>query len=147
MSIAANDSGVVVGGTLYKGTADFDPDSSHPNNSDILQTIVGRDGFVLRLGPDGVSNPYEWVHPIGLYVGIVDDGGPGYTETGSGWHAGPPGYGDDSRAQDQLNSSNAATWTLSTPPGSYDVYVTWAASSANTTAASYRLNGVGLRTL
>ncbi len=129
--IAADNQSVRLGGQFYTGQANF-------GNGLTCQTGFGTDGFLLNLTLSGTSS---WVKPIGSYVASVDDGGPGFSTTGSGWNAGLAGFLGDSLVQKTVNSTHTATWTLSVPLGSYDVFVSWAVDTKDTAAAYYRLNG------
>jgi subtilisin family serine protease len=72
---------------------------------------------------------------------VVDDGGPGYAESGTGWaSSGLGGYAGDSRYRPKGNGQNTATWEAAgLVVGSYEVEVTWAASANRATSASYQV--------
>lgn len=76
---------------------------------------------------------------------IVDDGGVGYSESGSGWTQGnpPPGstpYSGDYRVHAAGTGANTATWTFTDlADGTYDVFTTWTAHSNRASNAKYSI--------
>jgi hypothetical protein len=79
-------------------------------------------------------------------VYFVDDGGPGYSDTGGWTIVTGPGQEGDYRYRAKGNGSAQATWSFTgLPPGSYQVQTTWTASSSNAKNAPYTIyNGATL---
>jgi len=77
---------------------------------------------------------------FGLTPIIIDDGDPGYSETGSWTSSSEPGYGNDIRYISAGSGSNNATWTPNiTTAGSYRVYVSWTTHPNRATNANYTI--------
>ena len=69
-----------------------------------------RTGFV---GPDGSAS-------------VIDDGGPGFTTAGTGWHPLDHGFGNSHLRAAAGAGADAAVWrTAGLPDGSYSVSATW----------------------
>lgn len=90
--------------------------------------------------PISVTTPVAPPTPVALPV-IIDNGKPGYTETGTGWFTwptptagSPTGYSGTIRATRGAGTGqNTASWSVSNLPlnQQLDVRVTWAADPAN----------------
>ena len=90
-------------------------------------------------------------------MGIADNDGSGYAETGSGFETGPDGFGDAApwvTGEDPFDSGTTrrfpadggatATWTPDVPSdGVWAVYVSWDTDSANAPDAHYRIHHPG----
>ncbi len=135
--IAVDTGGNVVSTGVFRGgPVDFDPGSG----TAMLTALGAQDAFVSKL--DSNMN-YQWAFQIGSYDQAIDDGDPGYQESGKGWKSGTyGGYNGDYREHTKGTGTNKAQWTVSgLAAGTYDVYATWVARSNNATNAQYTVNG------
>src|SRR5262245_2548074 len=76
-------------------------------------------------------------------VRIVDDGDPGYSETGSGWvgDKNPAAFDGDYRLHASGAGADRASWTFTNlPVGSYDVQVTWPAHDSQSSVVTYTVS-------
>jgi hypothetical protein len=69
---------------------------------------------------------------------VKDNGQAGYYEYGQ-WSTASGGFNGNVRTTGTGTSATNAQWALQVPPGTYDFYATWTASSSNTSAASFFL--------
>jgi hypothetical protein len=135
-------SGIYLGG-YFSGTADFDPGPG------TLTVTSGSDsnGYVAKLGLD---NSAGWAFGIGDTadtVRTIDDGGPGYSEVGSGWQSVTGGWGGHARTHAKGSGSNKAIWTFANlPNGTYHVVTQFGSAKKNASNAPFRVNGT-LRTV
>jgi hypothetical protein len=71
---------------------------------------------------------------------IIDDGDPGYNDTGWVYYSGQ-GYDNDVRYVSSGNGSQVATWKLGIPQsGDYKVFVSWSIHTNRATDAKYTVN-------
>ncbi len=74
---------------------------------------------------------------------VIDNGEPGYVETGT-WSTVPGGFNGTNRVSQTTTNGQqpaaTASWTFTgVPSGSYDVYITYAGTSTHNTAAPFTL--------
>jgi hypothetical protein len=103
----------------------------------ILSTVAGRTIGSLRLSRLDARHDYSNLpSPY-----IVDNGGSGYVETGTGWSDIFAGYGGTFRIKSAPGSSsgaNSARWAFSNlPTGTYRVLATWLEFPNRATDATY----------
>ncbi|MCI0459041.1 MAG: S8 family serine peptidase [Gemmataceae bacterium] len=71
---------------------------------------------------------------------ILDNGAPGYVETGSGWLSWAAGYNGNLRYHAPGTGTNTANWQVSgLPPGYYTIQATWNAASNHPSNAPYSI--------
>jgi parallel beta-helix repeat protein len=71
---------------------------------------------------------------------ILDNGHPGYAETGKTWHTQHGGFGGNERSAPAGTGADAALWqAASLTPGNYTVQATWTANAHNASNATYRI--------
>jgi hypothetical protein len=71
---------------------------------------------------------------------LLDNGQPGYTETGSGWASYAAGYGNSLRYHAAGSGADTAVWQATgLPTGYYTVQATWNASSNHASNAPYAI--------
>src|SRR5262249_52505131 len=71
---------------------------------------------------------------------IIDNGAPGYSETGSGWLSWATGYNGSVRYAHAGSGANTATWQATgLASGSYTVQTTWNASANHAANATYQV--------
>jgi hypothetical protein len=71
---------------------------------------------------------------------VLDDGGPGYAETGSGWTTWPAGYNGTLRFHAPGGGADTASWQATgLPAGFYTIQATWNASSNHASNAPYAI--------
>src|SRR5262249_25414735 len=71
---------------------------------------------------------------------IVDNGAPGYAETGSGWLGWPTGYNGSVRYHNAGSGADTASWQLGgLAAGDYTVQSTWNGSSNHASNATYQI--------
>jgi ELWxxDGT repeat protein/autotransporter-associated beta strand protein len=74
--------------------------------------------------------------------GLIDNGQPGYAETGSGWTSfnDPSAYGGTERYAAPGSGANTASWQVPyLTPGAYDVEVSWTAYANRASDAAYQV--------
>ena len=131
---------VVITGVFRGGPVDFDPGSGTAT----LTAFGSLDAFLLRLGSDMT---YQGVFQLGSYDRTIDDGDPGYVESGTGWKDAQfyGAYNHDSRYHTKGKGANTASWTFNdmAPSGAatYDVFVSFFGKSNNASDAKYNVNG------
>jgi hypothetical protein len=137
-------------GTYSDGTtADLTPQVTWSSGTPAVATISptglatglapGTTGITATLG--GVSSPSDPLAvspatPTLSPVVVKDNGQAGYYEYGL-WTSASGGFHGSVRTTGPGTISTNAQWVLQVPAGTYDFYVTWTASSSNTTAAPY----------
>jgi hypothetical protein len=133
-SLAVSDNGVYSGGFFAPGQASFGPNITLTNNA------PGWDGFATK---QDLSGNFQWAFQVEPMLRTVDDGGPGYSEVGSGWRSNTAGgFQGDSRYHIKGSGADKAVWTFSNlPAGTYQVQATWVAGNTNASNAPYTLNG------
>jgi hypothetical protein len=111
------------------------------NSSNVLTAW----GFDFRDGST-IENPIWSASPLALVRGgsstfFVDDGGPGYTDTVSGWTVvNGQGKEGDYRYHVKGDGSATATFTFTgLTAGTYKVQATWVALQSNATDAPFRI--------
>ena len=93
------------------------------------------------LETDETNNIAQTAQPVTVTGPVVlDNGGPGYSETGSGWASWAAGYNGGLGYHAAGSGSNTAAWQLAgLPVGSYTVQATWNAASNHASNASYSI--------
>jgi hypothetical protein len=131
-SLAVSANALYAGGFFNPGPATFGPFT--------LTGYADYDGFVTR---QDLAGNFQWAFQVESLVRTVDDGDPGYSETGSGWKANTSGgFQGDSRYHTKGSGADKATWTFSgLPAGTYQVQATWKPASTNASNAPYSVNG------
>jgi len=105
----------------------------------IMDAGLEQDAFVAKLD---MSGQHQWSFVAGAVGRTIDNGDPGYTESGSGWKGATTGWEGDSRTHSKGNGSNKATWAFTgLPNGTYQVATQFPAAGKNATNAPFRVNG------
>jgi hypothetical protein len=93
------------------------------------------------LETDETNNTAQAPQPVTVIGPVVlDNGGPGYAETGSGWTDWAAGYNGGLRFHAAGSGANTASWQMSgLPPGTYTVQATWNGSSNHPSNAPYSI--------
>jgi len=99
-----------------------------------------KSGDAMLLDPDGADSVLGFSSgPVGPAT-IIDDGDPGYSQTGT-WAASTPGFNGDYR---QNTGSATASWTFSglIPGAYYTLAATWPAKATFDTATVYTIRDI-----
>jgi len=105
----------------------------------IMDAGLDLEAFVAKLDLNG---RHQWSFVTGGGGRTIDNGAPGYAESGSGWKGATTGWEGDSRTHGKGNGSNKATWTFTgLPNGTYQVATQFPAAGKNATNAPFRVNG------
>lgn len=120
--------------TLWTSTV-----SGHVKGDPTDQAVTAITGSVVAVG----TSSSTFFVPTRDSASYVDDGGPGYSNTGT-WTtvSTSSAYLGDERTHAKGTGSNVATWTFSNlqPGASYMVETTWVAGSKNATNAPYTIS-------
>jgi hypothetical protein len=104
-----------------------------------LFAVVDSTDTVLET--DETNNVTQAAQPVAVAGPVVvDNGQPGYAETGSGWTDWAAGYNGGLRFHAPGGGADTASWQASgLPAGYYTVQATWNASSNHASNASYAI--------
>ena len=77
---------------------------------------------------------------------VIDNTTFGYRDVGAGWSTvAGIGVGNSVRVNSSASASQTATWTITRPAGSYELFATWVAQAANTKNAVYTIYDGGTK--
>jgi hypothetical protein len=113
---------------------------SHFNPATTHYLVSSNDTWAQKLGAAAVvqsTDPGVKPPPPNL---VIVNGGPGYSETGTGWQDNSAGLNGYSRIHAAANGTDTAEWTFTgIRSGWYQVLATWPAASNQANNATYQI--------
>ena len=96
------------------------------NYGETSYLVPSNDAWARKLGAAATIQSFAPDPPPLPPVTLIDDGDPGYSETGSDWHNHGEGYLDNIRHNKEDNDLETASWEFTDlRPREYKVFATW----------------------